>query len=74
MNKILKNWLPSQACVNILKLNGVTNEMIQKSVHFLKSQNELKHIDDVEGYSDWNSFFIVFCNKANKINVKNKPQ
>jgi len=66
MNKILKNWLPSQAAVNVLKLNGVTNEMIQKSVHYLKSQTELKHIDDVENYSNWNSFFIVFCLKANK--------
>ena len=65
-NKILENWLPSQSAVNVLKLNGVTNETIQDSVRFLKSQRNLKHIDDIEGYSNWNSFFIVFCTKAHK--------
>ena len=65
-NKILKNWLPSQSAVNMLKLNGVTNEMIQKSVYYLKEKTDLKHIDDIEGYSNWNAFFIVFCVKANK--------
>lgn len=65
-NKILKNWLPSKAAVNVLKLNGITNEMIQKSVYYLKDKSGLKHIEDVQGYSSWNSFFIMFCVKANK--------
>ena len=69
-NKILKNWLPSQSAVNMLKLNGVTNEMIQKSVYYLKDKSGLKHIDDIEGYTNWNAFFIVFCVKANKNSSK----
>lgn len=65
-NKILKNWLPSQAAVNVLKLNGITNEMIQKSVYYLKDKSGFKHINDIEGYVSWNTFFIMFCVKANK--------
>ena len=67
-NKILCNWSPSQATIKLLYKNGVSDEMIHKSVHYLKSQNILKHIDDVEGYTNWNSFFLVFCVKANRNN------
>ena len=42
------------------------DEQIAKSVNYLKSQTELKDIDDIDGYENWNSFFIMFCIKANK--------
>ena len=68
MSKLLCHWTPSHATINVLKKNGVSIDMIKKSVQYLKDQNVIKHIDDVEGYSNWNSFFLVFCVKANKNN------
>lgn len=64
-SKLLTEWAPSQAAIELIKLNGVTDEQIAKSVEYLKSQNNLNHIDDVEGYDNWDTFFILFCIKAN---------
>ena len=66
MSKFLKEWMPSEAAINLIKLNGVTDEQIEKSLEYLKSQDQLNNIDDVDGYDNWNSFFIMFCIKANK--------
>lgn len=69
-SKLLANWEPSPAAIALIRKNGISDELIKKSVQYLKSQTVIKHIDDVEGYSNWNSFFIVFCIKAKKENAK----
>ena len=66
MCKVLKEWSPSEAAINLIKLNGINDEQIAKTLDYLKSQTGLSDIDDVDGYDNWNAFFIVFCIKANK--------
>ncbi len=66
MCHLLSDWLPSKSAIDLIKLNGITDEQIEKSVAFLKNKTELKDIYDVDGYENWNSFFIMFCIKANK--------
>lgn len=68
MCKLLSEWTPSDSALNLIKLNEVTEEQIEKTLNYLKSQSELNNIDDVEGYENWNTFFIMFCVKANKKN------
>ena len=64
MSKILKEWSPSQATIDVIKLNGINDEHISKTVEYLKNETELNNIDDLTGYDNWNSFFIIFCIKA----------
>ena len=64
MCKQLEKWTPSEAALNLIKLNGVDEEQIQKTLDYLKKQSDLNNIDDVDGYDNWNSLFIVFCLKA----------
>ena len=66
MSKYLSQWTPSKSAIDLIKLNGVTDEQIAKSLQYLKSQPEMENIDDIEGYDNWNAFFIIFCIKANK--------
>lgn len=66
MSKLLSEWSPSEAAINLIKLNGIEDDHIEKSVQYLKAQGELDDIDDVDGYDNWNSFFIMFCVKANR--------
>lgn len=66
MCKLLSDWTPSKAAIDLVKLNGVDEQQMQKAVDYLKSQSDLKSIDDVKGYDSWNSLFIMFCIKANK--------
>lgn len=66
MSNLISEWSPSEAAIDLVKLNGITDEQIEKSVEYLKSQTELSDINDVEGYDNWNTFFIMFCVKANK--------
>jgi len=66
MSKILKEWSPSQATVDVIKLNGIDDEHISKTVEYLKNETEMSNIDDLDGYDNWNSFFIIFCIKAYK--------
>jgi len=66
MSKLLQSWQPSTAAIDLIKLNGVSDAQIDKSLAYLKKQNDLVSIDDVEGYDNWNAFFIMFCVKANK--------
>ena len=66
MSKLLSEWSPSSAAVDVIKLNGIDDEHIAKTVEYLKSETDLSNIDDLDGYDNWNSFFIIFCIKAHK--------
>ena len=63
-SKLLSLWTPSTAALDLIKLNGVTEEQIEKSLQYLKAQDGVEDIDAIEGYDNWNAFFIVFCIKA----------
>ncbi len=64
MSKLLSEWSPSEATIDLLKLNGMDDEHIARSVDYLKNQTELEDIDRIDGYDNWNAFFIMFCIKA----------
>lgn len=66
MSKLLKDWTPSQATIDVIKLNEISDEHITKTVEYLKNETELNDIDDLDGYDNWNSFFIIFCIKAHR--------
>lgn len=66
MCKLLKDWTPSTTAMDLIKLNGIDESQIEKSLAYLKGQNEIANIDDVDGYDNWNAFFIMFCVKAAK--------
>ena len=70
MSKLLKDWMPSQAAIDVIKLNEIGDEHITKTVEYLKKETDLDNIDDLDGYDNWNSFFIIFCIKAHR-NVGN---
>ena len=67
MCKLLQEWEPSTAALDLIRLNGVEDEQVIKSLAYLKAQTDLFDIDDVEGYDNWNAFFIMFCVKAAKV-------
>jgi hypothetical protein len=71
MSKLIKDWTPSQATIDVIKLNEIGDEHIRKTVDYLKNETELNNIDDLDGYDNWNSFFIIFCIKAHR-NVSNE--
>jgi len=64
MSKLLSEWQPSEAAMDLIRLNGINDAQIEKSLVYLKSQSELVDIDDVDGYDNWNALFIMFCIKA----------
>lgn len=66
MCELLKDWIPSQPAIDLIKLNGLDDEAIDKALTYLKSQPNLNHIKDVKGYDNWNTLFIMFCVKSNK--------
>jgi len=66
MCKLLSEWSPSDAAIDLIKLNGINDEQIAKSLAYLRTKSELDNIDDIDGYDNWSSFFIMFCVKANK--------
>ena len=70
MSKRLSEWSPSDVTINLLRLNGMSDDHIEKSVTYLKTQKELDNIDDIEGYDSWNTFFIMFCIKAHDERAK----
>lgn len=70
MSKLLSEWSPSKSAIDLIKLNGIEDEQIDKSLRYLKAQATLDNIDDVEGYDNWNAFFIMFCVKASKNNTE----
>ena len=64
--RLLSEWNPSDAAIELLQLNGVDNDSINKTLVYLKSHPKLNDIADVDGYNNWNEFFIMFCIKAHK--------
>lgn len=66
MSQLLQDWLPSKSAIDLIKLNGVTDDQIKQSKAYLKNQTELNSVDDLKGYDNWDSFFIIFCIKAHK--------
>jgi hypothetical protein len=66
MSKLLHEWSPSAATIEVIKLNGIDDAHIENTVSYLKNETDLKNIDDIDGYDNWNSFFIIFCIKAHK--------
>ncbi len=66
MCKLLSEWQPSDAAIELIKLNKINEQQIEASLNYLKQKTGLNHIDDIDGYENWNAFFIVFCIKANK--------
>ena len=66
MCKLLSEWTPSKASIDLIKLNGLDDKQIEAALMYLKSQQELSNIDDVDGYDNWNSLFVMFCIKTNK--------
>ncbi len=66
MSKRLSQWQPSETALELIRLNGVSDEHIGKAIEYLKSRDELDNIEDIEGYDNWDAFFIMFCIKANK--------
>ena len=64
MSELLSQWSPSEATVDLLKLNGLDDAHIERSLLYLKTQTELEDIDKIDGYDSWNSFFIMFAIKA----------
>lgn len=57
MSKLLSEWQPSTSALDLIRLNGIHDAQIEKSLEYLKGQSELHNIDDVEGYDNWNAFF-----------------
>jgi len=64
MSKLISDWQPSDSALDLVKLNGITNEQVTKAVEYLKSHADLNNIDDVDGYDNWDLFFIMFCIKT----------
>lgn len=67
MSKLLGEWSPSEPAIALIRLNGINDEQIKESLTYLKNQSELVNIDDIDGYDNWNAFFIMFCVKAAKV-------
>ena len=65
---LLSKWSPSDVAIDLIKLNDINDEQIEKALLYLRNKTDLKTINDVDGYDNWNSFFIMFCIKANKVN------
>ena len=66
MSKLLDAWAPSEAAIALIRKNGISDEQIAQSLAYLKSKCELNDISEIDGYDDWNTFFIMFCIKANR--------
>lgn len=66
MCKLLSDWSPAESAIDLIKLNGIKDEQIERSLAYLKNQSELSDIDNVDGYDNWNAFFIMFCIKTGK--------
>ena len=66
MCKLLKDWTPSTAAIDLIKLNVINDQQIAKTLDYLMGESGLSDIDLLDGYDNWNSLFIMFCIKANK--------
>ena len=67
MCRLLSEWSPSEPAIELIKLNGINDQQIARSLAYLRDKSELVDIDDVDGYDNWNAFFIMFCMKAAKV-------
>ena len=65
---LLSKWSPSDVAIDLIKLNDINDEQIEKALLYLRNKTDLVTINDVDGYDNWNSFFIMFCIKSNKVN------
>ena len=63
---LLQDWQPSSSAMDLLELNGVSQQQIDQALGYLKQQSGLHSIEDIEGYDNWNAFFIMFCIKLSK--------
>lgn len=63
---LLQDWQPSSSAIELLELNGLSQQQIAQALDYLKQQSGLQSIEDVEGYDTWNAFFIMFCIKLSK--------
>jgi hypothetical protein len=63
---LLEDWQPSQAALDLLDLNGVNLQQIEQALDYLKQQSGLHSIKDIDGYDNWNAFFIMFCIKLGR--------
>jgi hypothetical protein len=61
---LLSEWSPSEATIDLLRLNGLDDAHIRNALTYLKTQTELDDIDKIEGYDNWDAFFIMFAIKA----------
>jgi hypothetical protein len=66
---LLHDWQPSQKTLELLELNGVNQQKIDQALDYLKQQSGLHSIEDIDGYDNWNAFFIMFCIKLSKQNA-----
>ena len=66
MCRLLSEWSPSEPAIELIKLNGINDQQIASSLAYLRDKSELVDIDDIDGYDNWNAFFIMFCVKAAK--------
>jgi len=66
MCKYLKDWTPSKAAIDLIKLNEINAEQMARTLDYLMHESGLSDIDSVDGYDNWNSLCIMFCIKANK--------
>lgn len=74
MSNLLSEWTPSESALDLIRLNGISDSQIEKSLTYLKRQSSLSDISDVDGYDNWNAFFIMFCIKANKYSETDEKQ
>ncbi|MBT8118857.1 MAG: hypothetical protein KJN89_03980 [Gammaproteobacteria bacterium] len=70
MCTLISEWSPSESALDLIRLNGIEDRQIEESLTYLKSQSSLSDISDIDGYDNWNAFFIMFCIKANKNHLK----
>lgn len=68
-SNLLQDWQPSQAALDLLELNGVSQQQIDQALDYLKQQSELQSIEHIDGYDNWNAFFIMFCIKLSNQNA-----
>ena len=64
MCKLLKDWQPSQAALELIALNGIDEKQAMEALEYLKNKSGLSDIDDIQGYNNWNALFIMFCIKS----------
>jgi len=64
MSNLLNEWTPSESALDLIRLNGIEDKQMEESLAYLKGQSLLSDIADIDGYDNWNAFFIMFCVKV----------